>query len=101
MSSVIFSDSFALENVQVKDGKNGEYFDSPKRKVRTDKKQSGYEYAEYFHPITAEAYNELRNSIVDSLNAQRANNRNAAMQNVVQQQDDVLDMTGQNRGRGI
>ena len=39
VGSVIFSDSFVLENVQVRNGKSGEYFDSPKRKVRNEKKR--------------------------------------------------------------
>ena len=99
VGSVIFSDSFVLENVQVRNGKSGEYFDSPKRKVRNEKKTPGYEYVEFFHPVKAETYNELRDSVVNGLNYTRNMKRMNSYDNS-RGQDEVLDMTGENRGLG-
>ena len=93
------NDSFVLENVQVRNGKSGEYFDSPKRKVRNEKKTSGYEYVEFFHPVKAETYNELRDSVVNGLNYTRNMKRMNSYDNS-RGQDEVLDMTGENRGLG-
>lgn len=99
VGSVIFSDSFVLENVQARNGKSGEYFDSPKRKVRNEKKTSGYEYVEFFHPVKAETYNELRDSVVNGLNYTRNMKRMNSYDNS-RGQDEVLDMTGESRGLG-
>lgn len=101
IGSLIFSDSFVLENVQVKSGKSGEYFDSPKRKVKSRDKnsESEYEYVEFFHPITKETYNQMSEFILNALEESRTNQSvfsdDTYTQLYSQDDDDELDLTNQ------
>jgi DNA-binding cell septation regulator SpoVG len=77
-----------LENISVKMGNYGEYLDLPTYRVkvkdangRVETDENGrekFECKDMFHPITAEAQSELKNSVVMSLKAVKQERARAA-----------------------
>ena len=115
-ATVKFDDSYVLESVKImeRQDSNEIFIALPSLMVRTKdqngnyvindkgeyvKKTSGYEYVEFFHPVKAETYNELRDSVVNGLNYTRNMKKMNSYDNS-RGQDEVLDMTGESRGLG-
>lgn len=81
LGSVTFGNSFALERVSIKESEKGLYIDLPKyRTIKRDEQgvpildnngNNKHEYRDCFHPITAEAYDSLRDAVVNKLNEKR------------------------------
>lgn len=75
LASVGFANAYLLESVQIKTGQNGEYLNLPKYSqpvlnngspVYDEKGQPKKDYRDVFKPITKEAYNELKNAVLDN-----------------------------------
>lgn len=100
IATVSFGDSFILENVAIMNGQNGEYLRLPKYRQKA-KGENGqplydengkekYEYRDIFHPITAEAQEELKQNVISALNNKRKAN---AQRHMSATQDDIMDLT--------
>lgn len=88
IGSVTFGDSFKLDSIMVKDGKNGEYLDLPSyrtKKYDPETKQivigadgqPEIDYRDLFHPNTRDAYDKLTNAVLDSLHAKQQMQENS------------------------
>lgn len=81
LANVVFGNAFVLERAKVRSGENGEYIDLPKTKRQAkdengnvevnEKGEPKYIYPDIFHPITSEAHQELKNTIINDLNIKR------------------------------
>lgn len=110
-ATVKFDDSYVLESVKImeRQDSNEIFIALPSLMVRTKDQNGNYvindkgeyvkEFKEVFHPVKAETYNELRDSVVNGLNYTRNMKRMNSYDNS-RGQDEVLDMTGENRGLG-
>lgn len=106
LAKVGFGDAYILENIVIKSGSNGEYLDLPSYRVKAKdnngnvvKDENGndkFECKDMFHPITADAQAELRNSVVSSLNAVKQQRERAAEADQSQGQNQSQ---GSGRGR--
>ena len=78
LGTVYFGNAFVFDKVRVKEGQNGVYVEgsmyraTKRREDGTpelnEKGENVYEYKPYFHAITSEAYEKLRDCVVDVLN---------------------------------
>ena len=91
IANVTYGDMFVLQGITVKSGKNGEYLDLPSYRSKTKEKDENgndkYEYRDMFHPISAEAQEELRTSVVNSLEAKRQANAKAQDETLSESQE--------------
>lgn len=100
IATVSFGNSFILENVSIMNGQNGEYLQLPKYRQKAkgengqplydDNGKEKYEYRDIFHPITAEAQEELKQTVIAALNDKRSAN---AKRNKSYPYDDIIDLT--------
>ena len=78
LGTVYFGNAFVFDKVRVKEGQNGVYVEGSMYRA-TKRREDGtpelnekgdnvYEYKPYFHAITSEAYEKLRDCVVDVLN---------------------------------
>ena len=98
LGSASFGKSFALERISIKEGENGLYLDLPKyRTIKRDEQgvpeldangNNKYEYRDCFHPITAEAYNMLRDAVINKLEEKRG--KSAGAQNTQQADEQII-----------
>lgn len=57
VASVTFDDSYTVHGLRVMEGKNGTFVTMPSRKV-------GEQYKDIFHPVTADARQELQKRVL-------------------------------------
>ncbi len=74
LASVGFAKSYMLDGIQIKTGQNGEYLNLPKytqpvlnqgSPVYDENGRPKKDYRDVFKPITKEAYEELKNTVLD------------------------------------